>query len=31
MGSAQQVSSPKFLNIAHQTSLRTATPDKKII
>ena len=30
IGSAQQVHSPKYLIIAHQTSLRTTTPDKKI-
>ena len=29
IGSAQQVDSPKYLTSAHQTSLRTTTPDKK--
>ena len=29
--SAQQVNSPKYLISAHQTSLRTTTPDKKLI
>ena len=29
IGSAQSVNSPKYLNAAHQTSLRTTTPDKK--
>ena len=29
IGSAQQVKSPKYLISAHQTSLRTHTPDKK--
>ena len=28
IGSAQQVKSPKYLISAHQTSLRTTTPDK---
>ena len=31
IGSAQQVISPKYLICAHQTNLRTTTPDKKII
>ena len=30
-GSAQQVNAPKYLIIAHQTSLRTTTPNKKLI
>ena len=30
IGSAQNVSSPKYMICAHQTSLRTTTPDKKI-
>ena len=30
IGSAQQVIFPKYLISAHQTSLRTTTPDKKI-
>ena len=30
IGSAQSVNSPKYLLVAHQTSLRTTTPDKKI-
>ena len=29
-GSAEQVNSPKYLISAHQASLRTTTPDKKI-
>ena len=29
LGSAQQVNSPRYLISAHQTQLRTATPDKK--
>ena len=29
-GSAPQVNSPEYLTSAHQTSLRTTTPDKKI-
>ena len=29
IGSAQNVSSPKYMICAHQTSLRTTTPDKK--
>ena len=29
--SAQQVNSPKYLFSAHQTNLRTTTPDKKLI
>ena len=29
IGSAQQVNAPKFLICAHQTCLRTTTPDKK--
>ena len=31
IGSAQNVSSPKYMICAHQTSLRTTNPDKKII
>ena len=31
IGSAQEVNSPKYLISAHQTSLITTTPDKKII
>ena len=31
IGSAQQVNSPKYLFSAHQTNLRTSTPDKKTI
>ena len=31
IGLAQQVKSPKYLISAHQTSLRTTTPDKKKI
>ena len=31
IGSAQQVNSPKYLISAHQTSLRTTTPNKKIL
>ena len=31
MGSAQNVNSPKYMSCAHQTSLRTTTPDKKFI
>ena len=31
IGSAQQVNSPKYLISAHQTQLRTATLDKKLI
>ena len=30
IGSAQQVIQPKYLICAHQTNLRTTTPDKKI-
>ena len=30
IGSAQQMCSPKYMICAHQTSLRTAPPDKKI-
>ena len=30
IGSAQNVSSPKYMICAHQTSLRTTTPDEKI-
>ena len=30
IGSAQQVSSPKYLICAHQTKGRTSAPDKKI-
>ena len=30
IGSAQQVTQPKYLICAHQTNLRTTTPDKKI-
>ena len=30
IGSAQNVSSPKYMICAHQTGLRTTTPDKKI-
>ena len=30
IGSAQQVNSPKYLICAHQTQLRTVTPNKKI-
>ena len=30
IGSAQQLNSPKYLISAHQTHLRTATPDEKI-
>ena len=29
IGSAQQVNYPKYLISAHQTSLRTTTPNKK--
>ena len=31
IGSAQNVIQPKYLICAHQTNLRTTTPDKKII
>ena len=31
IGSEQQVNYPKYLISAHQTSLRTTTPNKKII
>ena len=31
MTAAQQVNSSKYLISAHQTSLRTTTPDKRII
>ena len=30
IGSAPQVTQPKYLTCAHQTNLRTTTPDKKI-
>ena len=30
IGSAEEMNSPKYLISAHQTSLRTTTPDKKI-
>ena len=30
IGSAQQKNSPKYVISAHQTALRTTTPDKKI-
>ena len=31
IGRAQSVNSTKYLVAAHQTSLRTTTPDKKVI